>query len=660
MERITRSSPQQVLQSLLPEPTTLGQFLENPREFRPKTEYVNATFLVEDDTVLTHSIKFQNVAAVEVLLKAGADANMPSRKGIAPISGAAHKGNTSIMKLLIAYGAKVNSPNSTGSTALIQASHFGHLEAVKLLLYHKADSDSANQKGTTALMRASQEGHVEISKCLIESGVDVNKKNLEGMNALMLASQRGHANIVYVLVRAGATMDEQTAQGSTALMLACKRGHEKCAEVLVSMGAEIYMRDRRNRTARDTATRRNHHALLCWLDTQMQVKRIQEGRHRQRTPILIEQREANQHGLLRLNSTLDGVSKLYGAVQRLERNSYSTADPLREADEQVLEDFTNNMHVFSVAATTAPQNTLEIMRRNIQAETSWNAEILSQPIYRASTRMALRQQNYSDWQWPYLLQRCMSLPSGLYEHVMEYIPMPRVWQWSLLHLKRRCKLAPHQAVLDMSIIIDEILTDAAIFAGADQRFLLIKLNRSPQIHSFLLEKLHMPVALLDTLCDYADTQSLLQRVTDQEITFKPTFARNMLNTVVELYRWYRTYNTPLKLLDLQPHVHITPAALMGLHRSGTHTRKSSAGRSGTDGSDDGMETTDIAGEEEEEGQEDGEESDFDGEFALAEPDTGDEMVVDDNAQMLLEDSDSGGEQDAQVGNAAANLFAVGF
>lgn len=131
-------------------------------------------------------------------------------------------------------------------------------------------------------MRASQEGHVDITKCLISAHVDVNKKNHEGMNALMLASQRGHANIVFVLVKAGAQMDEQTAQGSTALMLACKRGHEKCAEVLVTMGAEIYMRDRRMRTARDTAQRRNHINMLFWLDTQVQVTKIQQKHHEQR------------------------------------------------------------------------------------------------------------------------------------------------------------------------------------------------------------------------------------------------------------------------------------------------------------------------------------------------------------------------------------------
>jgi hypothetical protein len=172
-----------------------------------------------------------------------------------------------------------------------------------LLLNHHATADFANLKGTTALMRASQEGHVEISKLLIEHQADVNRKNHEGMNALMLASQRGHADMVLLLIKAGAAMDEQTSQGSTALMLACKRGHEKCVEVLVTMGAEIYIRDCRNRTARDTATRRNHIELLHWLDTQVQINRMQEYRRRQRTYLLKEMRSAFQRNCLHLHPT---------------------------------------------------------------------------------------------------------------------------------------------------------------------------------------------------------------------------------------------------------------------------------------------------------------------------------------------------------------------
>lgn len=78
----------------------------------------------------------------------------------------------------------------------------------------------------------------------------------------------------------------------------------------------------------------------------------------------------------------------------------------------------------------------------------------------------------------------MSLPSGVFELVMEMLPLPRVWQWSLTMLKKRCKLAPYQAVQDISILMDEVLCDMNIFVGSDQRNLLMKINQSPQVMCF--------------------------------------------------------------------------------------------------------------------------------------------------------------------------------
>lgn len=174
---------------------------------------------------------------------------------------------------------------------------------------------------------------------------------------------------------------------------------------------------------------------------------------------------------------------LYGVVQRLLlKNSVGnggSASP--SADERLVAEFNRNGHAFAVSATRQPQDTLAAMQRSVLGEANCNAAILSQPVYRSSARMAPRHEGYSDWQWPFLMNRCMSLPSRLFELVMEYMPLPRVWQWSLLRLKRRCKLAPQQAVQDMSVIMDEILCDSAIFAGTDQKNLLIKINRSPQV-----------------------------------------------------------------------------------------------------------------------------------------------------------------------------------
>lgn len=79
----------------------------------------------EGSTALVQAIKLLNIDAVEVLLQAGADPNKATKKGVTPISAAAHKGQVAIMTLLLNGGAQVNLVNPSGSSALIQASHFG-------------------------------------------------------------------------------------------------------------------------------------------------------------------------------------------------------------------------------------------------------------------------------------------------------------------------------------------------------------------------------------------------------------------------------------------------------------------------------------------------------------------------------------------------------
>ncbi len=267
-------------------------------------------------------------------------------------------------------------------------------------------------------MRASQEGHVGISKALLESGVEVNRRNHEGMNALMLASQRGHAEIVVLLIRAGAVMDEQTAQGSTALMLACKRGHEKCAEVLVSMGAEIFMRDRRFRTARDTATRRNHLALLCWLDTQVQVKQIQQFRQKIRENQIKQLRIAYNQGTLQLpaaeaflESVIEGARRqALGGVRE-----HGVSLFIRTRDQRNVEAFeqfknSNSSPVTingqaSVAPFTARNLEFALKEIDSAVNRKYLASRSNVPNIPKAASAAPKAADYADWLWPILLLR---------------------------------------------------------------------------------------------------------------------------------------------------------------------------------------------------------------------------------------------------------------
>jgi len=65
--------------------------------------------------------------------------------------------------------------------------------------------------------------------------------------------------------------------------------------------------------------------------------------------------------------------------------------------------------------------------------------------------------------------------------VLEMIPRPRVWQWSLARLRKRCKLAPQAAIVDICILVDEMIADMNIFSGPDQRILLQRLAHNPQV-----------------------------------------------------------------------------------------------------------------------------------------------------------------------------------
>jgi len=75
----------------------------------------------------------------------------------------------------------------------------------------------------------------------------------------------------------------------------------------------------------------------------------------------------------------------------------------------------------------------------------------------------------------------MDLPPGVYDLVVEMLPMPRVWHWSLFRLRRRCKLSPQVAVMDLSILMDEILTDMNLFGGRNQKVLLQRIARNSQV-----------------------------------------------------------------------------------------------------------------------------------------------------------------------------------
>jgi uncharacterized protein len=109
--------------------------------------------LVKDMFGFGHSTPLQwaaqkgHVAAMAVLLKAGARVDGTNREGYTPLMLAAWSGQTAAIDVLVAVSADVHRADKDGNSALHLASMYGHLDAARVLLEAGAKADVRNKKG---------------------------------------------------------------------------------------------------------------------------------------------------------------------------------------------------------------------------------------------------------------------------------------------------------------------------------------------------------------------------------------------------------------------------------------------------------------------------------------------------------------------------------
>jgi hypothetical protein len=160
------------------------------------------------------------------------------------------------------------------------------------------------------------------------------------------------------------------------------------------------------------------------------------------------------------------------------------------------------------------------------------------------------------------------LPLGVYEMIVEYLPSPRVWKWSLNHLKRRAILCPHVAVADTSVLIDELLGDLLILESPNQKGSLLRISQNSQVSAMesclhrwsnltlsqirksLVNDLHLPEVLIENLVRWSDVQSLVYRTTELDVSFKSSLAKRYLLLAITLYRMVRHVHDPVRLFTL--------------------------------------------------------------------------------------------------------------
>lgn len=196
---------------------------------------------------LFQAVRAGDRAAIQTLLKGGADVHARDEAGNTPLILAAFCADHDVLKILIKAGANVNTTNKAGATPLMRAATFE--DKARLLVEHKADVMAVSGLGNTALqLAARQNGNAQTVKLLLNRGAPVNATNLFGATALMAAVAAEDMESVRALLDHGADVNAKPAMnqggfiwggGRTPLMWAAFRGNGPLLKLLLSRGAKV-------------------------------------------------------------------------------------------------------------------------------------------------------------------------------------------------------------------------------------------------------------------------------------------------------------------------------------------------------------------------------------------------------------------------------------
>jgi ankyrin repeat protein len=243
-------------------------------------------------TPLLYAARENCLGCVEVLLRSGADINLPDPDGVSPLLLATMNANWDLAKQLIVAGADVNQWDIYGEAPLFTAvglrnqlsggrasidplNQTDGITIVRLLVEHGANPNmqlffrpanvrgSTNTRGSTPLIRAATNADLEVVKLLLKDGADPNLIMADRQSAIMAvlagrASETQTLELIRVLHDAGADVNvialinhREESRGGTALHYAVRKRYKEVIKKLVEYGIDMNAKDQDGLTALD-------------------------------------------------------------------------------------------------------------------------------------------------------------------------------------------------------------------------------------------------------------------------------------------------------------------------------------------------------------------------------------------------------------------------
>jgi len=257
-----------------------------------------------ENTALIKACENGSLDIAKVLVDAGANINLKSKAGFAPLYMAVDKKHKPIVEYLISKGVNVNEKNGLDNgSALYLASYNGSLEIVTMLVDAGADVHLKPIHGYSPLYAAFENKHkpimeyliskgarvdekngpgeitvlyqactdssldIDIVNLFVDAGADVNSKTKAGYTPLFLAVQNKRKPIVEYLISKGARINEKNGlNDDSALHKACYSGSLEMTKTLVEAGADINILDKIGQKPIDLAIGQNHQAVVEYLE----------------------------------------------------------------------------------------------------------------------------------------------------------------------------------------------------------------------------------------------------------------------------------------------------------------------------------------------------------------------------------------------------------